>query len=116
MARPKGSMNKTMQQNLLVSLRERFGEAYHPVEQMAELAEKLVQLAVDPTKEPDQFAIKSAIDALDKVAAYTAPKLKAMEVDVTSSDGSLSQVRAIQLVPVAVKPIEREVNAKQLRG
>ena len=42
--------------------------------------------------------IKASLDAWDKVAAYTEPKLKATEVDLTSSDGTMSPT-VIELIP-----------------
>ncbi len=66
---------------LLSRLQDMYGENFHPIIRMAERANDLDALAVN---EPDAINLKASIDAWDKIANYTEPKLKA--IDVSSSD------------------------------
>jgi hypothetical protein len=71
-----------------------YGDDFHPIMRMAEQAVRLHEKAVDG----ETNDIRASIDAWDKIAAYTEPKLKATEVDLTSSDGSMSPT-VIELIP-----------------
>ena len=62
---------------LLKRLQDMYGESFHPIIRMAERANDLDNLA---TTEPDAITLKASIDAWDKIANYTEPKLKAVEV------------------------------------
>jgi len=62
---------------LLGRLKDLYGDDFHPIMKMAENAVALQKLA---EQEQDVTALKSAVDAWDKVANYTEPKLKAVEV------------------------------------
>ena len=62
---------------LLKRLQDMYGESFHPIIRMAERANQLDEIAVD---EPDPITLKASIDAWDKIANYTEPKLKAVEV------------------------------------
>ena len=66
---------------LLSRLQDMYGDNFHPIIRMAERANDLDALAVN---EPDAVNLKASIDAWDKIANYTEPKLKA--IDVSSSD------------------------------
>jgi len=70
---------------LLKRLQEMYGESFHPIIRMAERANDLDNLA---TAEPDALTLKASIDAWDKIANYTEPKLKAVEV--SSDDQGLT--------------------------
>ena len=59
-----------------------YGDDFHPIMKMAENAVKLHDIANVSQESAD---IKAAIDGWDKIAAYTEPKLKAMEL--TGADG-----------------------------
>jgi hypothetical protein len=72
----KGAPNKN-KKFLLNRLQDMYGDDFHPIMQMAENC-VLLQNIVKSDPEPNN--IKIAIDAWDKVAAYTEPKLKAVEV------------------------------------
>lgn len=72
----KGSPNKN-RQFALNKLKEVFGNDFDPVIRMAENAVELQKIALTE-KEPK--TIKDALDGWDKVAAYTSPKLKAVEL------------------------------------
>jgi len=89
----KGSLNRN-KTFLLNRLQDMYGEDFHPIMKMAEQAVRLHERAVDG----DCQDIKASLDAWDKVAAYTEPKLKATEVDLTSSDGTMSPT-VIELIP-----------------
>ena len=63
-------------------MQDMYGDDFHPIMQMAENAVLLQDIV---KREPEPTTIKLAIDAWDKVANYTEPKLKAVEV--TGTDG-----------------------------
>ena len=71
-----------------------YGDDFHPIMRMAEQAVRLHERA----EKGDTADIKASIDAWDKIAAYTEPKLKATEIDLTTSDGSMSPT-VIELIP-----------------
>ena len=75
-----GSPNKN-KAFLLNRLQDMFGDEFHPIMRMAEQAAKLHNQAIETNTAND---LKASIDAWDKVAQYTEPKLKAMEIDVTA--------------------------------
>jgi hypothetical protein len=70
---------------LLSRLQDMYGDNFHPIIRMAERANDLDALAVN---EPDAVNLKASIDAWDKIANYTEPKLKAVEV--SSDDQGLT--------------------------
>ena len=76
---------------LLNRLQAMYGEDFHPIMQMAKNAHKAQVLIDDYEKDTELdpqalFAgLKFAVDAWDKVAQYTEPKLKSVEV--TGKDG-----------------------------
>ncbi len=78
----KGSLNKN-KKFLLLRLQEMYGKDFHPIIKMSERAVDLDKLCID---NHDVNHLKAAVDAWDKVAAYTEPKLKA--VGVTGRDGA----------------------------
>lgn len=77
-----GSSNKN-KAYLLNRLKEMYGEDFHPILKMAHNAVQLQKIADDTytrnKTEHITVAAKNAIEAWDKVAAYTEPKLKAIE-------------------------------------
>lgn len=79
---------------LLTRLQDMYGDDFHPIMRMAEQAVRLHGIA----ETGETSDIKASIDAWDKIAAYTEPKLKATEVDLTTSDGSMSPT-VIELIP-----------------
>lgn len=79
---------------LLTRLQDMYGDDFHPIMRMAEQADRLHEIA----RSGETADIKASIDAWDKIAAYTEPKLKATEVDLTTSDGSMSPT-VIELIP-----------------
>ena len=89
----KGSPNRN-KAFLLNRLQDMYGDDFHPIMRMAEQAVRLHEKAAAG----ETNDIKASIDAWDKIAAYTEPKLKATEVDLTSSDGSMSP-KVIELIP-----------------
>lgn len=105
MASRKGIPNKP-KQALLNHLQKKFGEEWNPVVEMAEHAVELSKAAVISRKREDR---ESAIAALDKVAVYVTPKLKQMDVDLSSSDGSMSPPKGIRLVPVSAAYLDRQM-------
>jgi len=54
-----------------------YGEQFHPILKMAEAASKLDYIAEE---EGDVTALNAAVNAWSKVAEYTEPKLKAVEI------------------------------------
>ena len=89
----KGSPNRN-KAFLLNRLQDMYGDEFHPIMRMAEQAVRLHEKA----EMGETNDIKASIDAWDKIAAYTEPKLKATEVDLTSSDGTMSPT-VIELIP-----------------
>lgn len=77
--RPPGSknINKGL---LLEALQAKYGKDFNPVLKMAAAANKL-QLAADKTEGADQLVLqKAVIEAWDKIAPYTTPKLSSVEI------------------------------------
>ena len=62
---------------LLARLQDMYGEQFHPIMKMADAASKLDYIA---EKEGDVTALTAAVNAWGKVAEYTEPKLKAVEI------------------------------------
>jgi hypothetical protein len=93
-----------------------YGESFHPIMKMAEAASKLDYIA---EQEGDVAALNASVNAWGKVAEYTEPKLKAVEIRADSSaivaiqrkrfDGG---VDAIEAEVVEVDPVvEAIINA-----
>ena len=83
MPRPAGSPNKN-KKFLLDRLQDMYGEEFHPIMKMAENAVRAQELIDDyDDSEADPQALfaglKFAVDAWDKIAQYTEPKLKAID-------------------------------------
>ena len=66
---------------LLDRLKDMYGEDFHPIMRMAENA---VTLHDQARGTMDTNDLKSSIDAWDKIAQYTEPKLKASEVNLNA--------------------------------
>jgi len=84
----KGSPNKN-KTFLLNRLQDMYGEDFHPILRMAENAAKLQDILDIVPKEELGILIqgmKASIDAWDKIAQYTEPKLKAIEVSGGTDD------------------------------
>ena len=88
-----GSPNKN-KVFLLNRLQAMFGEEFHPIMRMAEQAAKLHNQAIETNTAND---LKASIDAWDKIAQYTEPKLKAMEIDLLA-DVTVDHPNTIRLV------------------
>lgn len=82
----KGSPNRN-KQYLMKRLQDMYGDDFHPIMRMAEAATDLqAKLAAAKEQQTDTVDLyRAAIDAWDRIAQYTEPKLKAMEV--TGGDG-----------------------------
>jgi len=82
--RPPGAINKN-KRGLLARLQQEYGEDFHPIMKMAENAVRAQSLIDDYDDDLDAdpqalFAgLKFAVDAWDKIAQYTEPKLKAID-------------------------------------
>ena len=92
MPRPKGSMNKNSQ-GLLVRLKQQYGAEFDPIMRMAEQAVEIHKIANTTNDIEDR---KDAVTAWEKIAKYTTPQLKAVEVDLTSGGSDLPTI--IELV------------------
>ena len=66
---------------LLDRLRDMYGDDFHPIMRMAENAVTLHEQARGTMDAAD---LKASIDAWDKIAQYTEPKLKASEVNLNA--------------------------------
>ena len=75
-----GSPNKN-KAFLLNRLQDMYGADFHPIMRMAENAALLHDQARNTSDAND---LKASIDAWDKIAAYTEPKLKASEVNLNA--------------------------------
>lgn len=93
--RPKGMANKN-KEFLLKKLQDMYGDEFDPIMKMAENAKRMQDIAVDlegakdKDGDPDheaqakEFGARiKCTEAWDRVAQYTQPKLKAVEVDMT---------------------------------
>jgi len=96
--RPKGSGGLT-RQAMLKALTLRLGDDFDPVAIMAHHANEL-HIAADKSRKSHDREI--AIAAMEKVAPYIVPKLKHMDIDISSSDGSMTPPRTIRLIAVPV--------------
>jgi len=67
---------------LLARLQDMYGEQFHPIMKMAEAASKLDYIAEE---EGDVAALTASVNAWGKVAEYTEPKLKAVEIRADAS-------------------------------
>lgn len=80
MSRPEGSPNKP-KKGLLARLRLAYGDDFHPIMRMADIAwEAQKQFEQDPSDKSQQ---RIALDAWKEIAKYTEPQMKA--VDITGS-------------------------------
>ena len=99
---------------LLARLQDMYGESFHPILKMAEAASKLDYIAEE---EGDVTALNAAVNAWSKVAEYTEPKLKAVEI--RADEGAVVAIQrkrfdgtAIEAEVVDVDPVvEAIVNA-----
>jgi len=99
---------------LLARLQDMYGEQFHPILKMAEAASKLDYIAEE---EGDVTALNAAVNAWSKVAEYTEPKLKAVEI--RADEGAVVAIQrkrfdgtAIEAEIVDVDPVvEAIVNA-----
>ena len=99
---------------LLARLQDMYGESFHPILKMAEAASKLDYIAEE---EGDVTALNAAINAWSKVAEYTEPKLKAVEIRADEGavvaiqrkrfDGTAIEAEVVEVDPV----VEAIVNA-----
>ena len=82
MPRPEGTPNKN-KAYLLKRLQDQYGDNFHPIMRMASNADRLQKLLETiPDSDIDVLfvGLKNSIDAWDKIAQYTEPKLKAVEI------------------------------------
>ena len=113
--RPPGVPNKN-KKFLLARLQDMYGESFHPIMKMAEAASKLDYIAEE---EGDVAALNAAVNAWGKVAEYTEPKLKAVEI--RADEGAVVAIQrkrfdggtdAIEAEVVEVDPVvEAIINA-----
>ena len=75
-----GSPNKN-KRFLFNRLQDMYGDDFHPIIRMAENAVVLHKIAADTRC---VSSLKASIDAWDKVAHYTEPKLKAVDIKIDS--------------------------------
>lgn len=80
MARPLGASNRN-KAFLLDRLKDMYGDDFHPIMRMAENA---VTLHDQARGTMDTADLKLSIDAWDRIAQYTEPKLKASEVNLNA--------------------------------
>ncbi len=71
-----GSPNKP-KRLLVTRLEKAYGKQFHPIMRLAENAVRLEEIAKQSN---DITALRASVDAWDRIAQYTEPKLKAVEV------------------------------------
>ena len=84
MASRLGSTNKN-KRFLLNRLQDIYGDDFHPILRMAENATTLHRIAAESSSVSD---LKLSIDAWDKIAQYTEPKLKAIDIGLASDNAN----------------------------
>ena len=89
-----GSTNKN-KRFLLNRLQDMYGDDFNPILRMAENATTLHGIAAESRSVSD---LKLSIDAWDKIAQYTEPKLKAIDVGLASG----SAITPIEVILRAV--------------
>ena len=79
-----GSPNKN-KKFLLNRLQDMYGDDFHPIMKMAESAVRLHELAAQTQSVSD---LKCSIDAWDKIAQYTEPRLKSVDLGIDGRNTS----------------------------
>jgi hypothetical protein len=102
MSRPLGSSNKN-KAFLLNRLQSMYGDDFHPIMQAAENA-KLLHDKARSTEDPND--LKASIDAWDKIAQYTEPKLKASEINLNA------QIQATEVDMLGVSDDAEDIEAR----
>ena len=77
-----GSPNKN-KKFLLNRLQDMYGDDFHPIMKMADIAVRLHELATQTQSVSD---LKCSIDAWDTIAHYTEPKLKAVDLGLSGGN------------------------------
>ena len=91
MGRPKGSGNKPLKRLLADRIEAKYGD-FNPVLSMLDDALKLKALSDAPEAEAKDHTI--SIEAMDKVARYITPTLKATEI--STGDGAITVTRQVK--------------------
>ena len=102
--RPPGVPNKN-KKFLLSRLQDMYGESFHPILKMAEAASKLDYIAEE---EGDVTALNAAVNAWSKVAEYTEPKLKAVEI--RADEGAVVAIQRKRFDGTAIEAEVEEVD------
>ena len=90
---------------LLDRLQDMYGEQFHPILKMAEAASKLDYIAEE---EGDVTALNAAVNAWSKVAEYTEPKLKAVEI--RADEGAVVAIQRKRFDGTAIEAEVEEVD------
>ena len=90
---------------LLARLQDMYGESFHPILKMAEAASKLDYIA---DEEGDVTALNAAVNAWSKVAEYTEPKLKAVEI--RADEGAVVAIQRKRFDGTAIEAEVEEVD------
>ena len=88
--RPKGSGNRPLKRLLADRIEAKYGSDFSPVLAMIDDALKLKALSDAPEAEPKDHT--TSIEAMDKVARYITPTLKATEHSTGDSGGLVISV------------------------
>jgi hypothetical protein len=89
---------------LLARLQDMYGESFHPILKMAEAASKLDYIAEE---EGDVTTLNAAVNAWSKVAEYTEPKLKAVEI--RADEGAVVAIQRKRFDGTAIEAEVEEV-------
>ena len=90
--RPRGSGNKPLRRLLADRIEDKYGSSFSPVLAMIDDALKLKALSDAPEAEAKDHTI--SIEAMDKVARYITPTLKATEI--STGDGGITVKRYVK--------------------
>lgn len=88
---------------LMNRLQDMYGDDFHPIMNMAANA-KLLHEKANATQDPND--LKASIDAWDKIAQYTEPKLKASEINLNA------QIQATEVDMLGVSDDAEDIEAR----
>ena len=105
--RKKGTPNRN-EQFLNDRLKKMYGKDFDPIIKAAEAALELHAVAMETRTAAD---LTAAVGAWDRIGAYCAPKLKAIEIQ--GSDKAVRQIRDVTINVVSAAPQESIEHAAQ---
>jgi hypothetical protein len=101
--RPKGSGNKPLKRLLADRIEAKYGSDFSPVLAMIDDALKLKALSDAPEAEAKDHT--TSIEAMDKVARYVTPTLKATEI--STGDGAITVTRQVKRYDSSANDVDK---------